>query len=388
MQERCVARETNCKEALAKTEKTQKETATTVEGVKEGLQALTNRVGEIAASLELMTKCIGQTEDRFTHATVEIASEHAAMKLKLEDLSTRIETVLFQDTLTGLGQQRESSHPQQQRKQQQQQKNPFKPPHHLSVSYPQGAADTNPDYLLRRCNSLNSAGTPDDCSSGTPSYVSLVAVPTPCLAADGVAELTNNIGTLVQGNVDMLQYTLQQLPRTGHSSDAKQAKEPGCPSEAADAACTDCELRQIEPDLLAPETRETCSSVPCQSSPSSGVVNAARRMPAQIPRRQPRLTAAKQVTAPDLGLSQVILQENEIGQATACENDGSQTPHFPKRQSSKEPPPALEELMEEEAGSPVTSGTLTFSCSSRQSSQVSVGSGPMLPPQKLQHRQP
>jgi len=238
------------------------------------------------------------------------------MKLKIKELSKRIEMVLslqghgcgnvqdldvqtshLEDTpseplFTALCQQSDQSHPQQQRKQQRRQQRSLDCLHKVN---------TNLENLLRRCNSLNlelTSGEMKDCLSETlPSCALLTDVRTP----------------------------------------RHQAKEQNCPSEAADTACRNCKLQQIEAFLPSPKISRTFShvlrprarsTVP-DSAPLNAVVKGLLGMPAQAPGRQPRLTA-EQVAAPDLEVSQVMVHEKDIGEVTACEKPRSQSPQCPR----------------------------------------------------------
>jgi len=440
MQERCDAMEAMCRDALAKAAEAQRDKAATFDEVKVGLQAVTSRVGEIAAGLEVVAGCIGHMEDRFTKAKVNTASEHAAMKLRLEELRSKIEIKLsprghgcgdvfkelqelepkpFRPQNTpgellpsGVCQQQKQNQKEQQlnpqQQQQQQKTKTYKYPQHQSLGCLHGESTTSLDCLIKRCSSLSSTLTipaANECSSRSPTPLSLMAVPTPCLARDVHATALKSTGTLVLESLNRTPHTdvmlSHQLPATGDLSNGKHsAEKPNCLTKAADASSIYCELQQNEPDSKAAETalpkefspelcNKTFSPTPhrrnCRgprSPPSGRVVAETGRMPPKTPRQQPRQLAGRQVAAPNL---MVTVQENEIGQGKPYEKPETRSPQSPSFESfvCKEPPPAFEasmnpQLLEEVVSSPVPTGvgrlSSTDTTPSSATRQVSCGS--------------
>jgi len=235
IQERCEATEAMCKEALAKMEEVQKEKAAMCDGVREGRQAVASLAGEIMAGLEVASSRIGHMEDQFTKGKTDTASEFTAMKLKIEELSKRMNMMLsphghgwhevfrqFRNLdvqMSGLPDidvqlsrfPAISEHSHQQQQQQQQQTNTIKFPQHHSLGCLHRAVSTNFGYLLRRCSSD-------------------MALPTPCPVNEVHAAVTNNIGTFDAKLQGML---VSQLPCTGESSNAKNPPEHlSCRSES------------------------------------------------------------------------------------------------------------------------------------------------------------
>jgi len=289
IQERCEATEAMCKETMAKVEDTQKERS---------------RAGDR----------IGHIEHQFAKAKTDTATEHAAMKLKIEELSNRINMIrspqghgwdeVFRQfrnldvQMSRLPDTSEQSHPQQQQRQQQRQQDTLKPAL-------QGAANTNPDYLLGRCGSFNSALSPRLH---------------PAKEAHAAAAM-DTIETFVRGDADAkLQIMLvHQLPGTGDSSNATNSSEElSCPSEAADVGFKDCELRQVELDLTTPETTASArfSSAPGTCWPTPQTVQHMNYLQARFPFTAPLLqgvrvaqTGAQRPWSPELS-KRSAAQEN------------------------------------------------------------------------------
>lgn len=271
--------------------------------------------------LSTIQKRCEATEAMYKEALAHLEEESAAMKLEIEELNTRI-GMLLSPQGHGYGKifrQPEDLDVQRSHTMHMLQ---YKPPQHQSLG------------RCSSCNSVLSCGQTSECSSGPPPPGSVSAAPAPRPAKEvHVAAAMNNIGTVVQGIVDPRLQAMfaHQLPGTGDSSNAKcPAEELTWPPEAVDAAIKDCELWQIESDLMTLETKTSarlCSealggtvtsvahgktpSVFVHSPPSGGV---------QTPRRQPRLPSTQQLTAWDLKVSQVMASQTDAASATraAC----------------------------------------------------------------------
>jgi len=261
---------------------------------------------------------LAHLEDRLTKAMTNTVSEHAVMKLEIEELGKRMDVTFFPLThkYGEVCRQLEDLD--------------------LQISQLIRFCEQKPPQhqLLDRWfshatqSSLEQTG---DCSREPPPLASVVAVPTRHSAREvHAAEMTTSTGRLVQKTVDAkLQVMLaHQLPGT---DDAKNpAEELSFSSEAVDATGKDCELCQIDPDLTAPEIKssavlasEMLSSTKSHARrwrtspershlpPSQGVVNAQRKMSPQTPRQTPRLPAAQHLAASDLEDSQEMMQEGD-----------------------------------------------------------------------------
>lgn len=240
-----------------------------------GIQRRLSIIQERCEATEAMCKeTFARLEDRFTTAKADTASEHAAMKVKIEEHSNmkvkieehsnRIDMMLSTQShcygdvwnkLEDLAVQMSNLIVIFKQK----------PPQHLALDC---------------CNSLDSVLSPGqtgDWSTGSPPPVSVVAVPTPAPARDVcAAATTSKTGMLVQGPVDtrpQVMFTCQ-LPGTGDSSNAQNlAEEPKCQSEAVDGAWNDCESWYLQPDLTTAETTPSAGRSSDSAGRSSEVIS-------------------------------------------------------------------------------------------------------------------